>query len=69
MRATDIVRRHSMMATSDDNTPRHPARTERALRPQLITDAVIAAYIHDISVRHRRRGATRRLAESHHAEA
>ena len=31
----------------------------RSRRPQLIADAVIANYIHDISVRHRRPAVTR----------
>jgi hypothetical protein len=68
MRTIDIVRRPLAMPTSDDS-PSRSAPCERALRPQLIADAVIAAYIHDISVRHRRRGAMRRLPEPQHAEA
>lgn len=34
------------------------------LRPQLIADAVVANYIHDISIRHRRQPPRARLAAS-----
>lgn len=45
---TTLRARRDSSRVSDDSA--------RRLRPQLIADGVIAGYIHDISVRHRRFG-------------
>jgi len=48
---------HPEPVTDNGATPRRVRVRARRPSPQLISDGVVASYIHEISDRHRRRGA------------
>ncbi len=53
---------HTEPATDNGVLRRVRVRPARRPSPQLISDGVVASYIHEISDRHRRRGASEILA-------
>ena len=51
MRDSNHTRPH--LATTPDGPRRRPAHSRSGVSLQLLSDAVVAGYIHDISARHR----------------